>query len=141
MKEWMITRLSNEVNGKKLVEALHILWVLATCLLKMVKEKLAFVKMMAKSRSGVTITFIFTSCNRSGCYCRGKPLHGPYLKVYKNGHWESIGTDQSKLKPILAHYVSETDVDDVLAVNSLRVRVLKVYNRLGQILNELGIVE
>jgi hypothetical protein len=142
MKEWIIARLSNEVDANKLIEALQTLWILASSMKKITDEKLAFVKVMAKTKSGVSIVSVSTSCNRKGCYCRGKPLHSPYLKLYKgSGKYEGIGKDPNRLRTFLAQYIDENDVDDILSISFLRAKVLKIYSRLGEILAELGVVE
>jgi hypothetical protein len=138
LRSWVIERLSNEVHGEKLTGLLNTLWLVQTFLMKLLEEKIAYVKMRAKA-TGLSITAVATACKRKNCYCRGMSLHYPYVRIYKDGKWVEVKKDE--IAQFLSHYLDEADVTDFLAIRFLRNRVLRVYSNLGRILVCLGVVE
>lgn len=138
LRKWVIARLSEDVDGEKLLDSLKSVWQLSENLKGLAEEKIAYVKMRAKAE-GLTITATSTSCNRKGCYCRGKPLHYPYIKLYKDGSWHQV--KRGEVESFIAHYLDKSDADDLLSICSVRNRTLRAYNNQARILACLGLIE
>jgi len=135
---WVVARVSEKVSGETLLSILSTLWTLAEALREIAEEKLTFVCHRAKAQ-GVTLTIIATSCKKKNCYCKGKPLHFPYVRMLKGGAWEEV--KRAELPTFLANFLDKSDVENLLAICNLRNKVLRIYSRLGNILVTLGVVE
>jgi hypothetical protein len=138
IQEWTILRVAEKVSGDKLVSILSTLWELAEALRGIAEEKLSFVCARAKTE-GITLTVVATSCKKKNCYCKGKPLHFPYLRILKDGAWQEV--KRIELATFLQHYLDKSDVANLLAICKLRNKILRIYSAFGNVLTTLGVVE